>query len=102
MDMYLVFRRGGWLSKGEQQRAAASSLAQSEQLVECVSWLRSYVVAELDGSLGTICVFRASSPEAIRSHARRAELPVDEIVEVVDTLVVGPDSAPIDQREERR
>ena len=34
-----------------------------------VAWIRSYVLEERDGSLGTVCVYQASSPEAIRRHA---------------------------------
>ena len=61
---------------------------------EYVRWIRSYVIAETDGSLGTVCVYQASSPEAIRRHAYAATLPVDEIVAVADTVVVRPDPVP--------
>jgi hypothetical protein len=60
-------------------------------MAEDVRWIRSYVVAETDGSLGTVCVYEASSPEAIRRHSYAATLPVDEIVAVADTVVVRPD-----------
>ena len=33
----------------------------------------------------------ASSPEAIREHAGRADMPADEIVPVADTVIVRPD-----------
>ena len=59
-----------------------------------ISWIRSYVLAESDGSLGTVCVYRASSPEAVRTHATRAGLPVDEIIDVADTVIVRPDPGP--------
>jgi hypothetical protein len=36
---------------------------------------------------------QASSPEKIREHASRADLPVTEIIEVADTVIVRPDSA---------
>ena len=36
---------------------------------EDVRWIRSYVIAERDGQLGTICMYQAASPEAIRRHA---------------------------------
>jgi sporulation protein YlmC with PRC-barrel domain len=60
-----------------------------------VAWIRSYVTAERDGSVGTVCVYQASSPEAIREHASRADLPVDEIVKVADTVIVRPDPAAV-------
>ena len=56
-----------------------------------MSWVRSYLLAESDGSVGAVCVYQATSPEAVRAHARRAGLPVDEIVAVAETLVVKPD-----------
>ena len=49
------------------------------------------MTAETDGRVGTVCVYQASSPEAIRRHAGAAELPVDEIVKVADTVIVRPD-----------
>ena len=80
-------RRGGWRTPDELHEALERSSAESERL--SVGWLRSYVLAELDGSLGTVCVMDAPSPELVRLHAYRARLPVDEIVAVTDTVVVG-------------
>jgi hypothetical protein len=60
-----------------------------------VRWIRSYVTAETDGSVGTICIYQAASPEAIRLHAEKADLPIDEIVKVADTVIVRPDPAVI-------
>ena len=56
-----------------------------------IRWIRSYVLQENGGSVGTVCVYHATSPEAIREHASRADLPVDEIIPVADTVVVRPD-----------
>ncbi len=53
------------------------------------------MLEELDGSVGTVCVYQASSPEAIRRHATAADLPVDEIVKVADTVIVRTDPAPV-------
>ena len=36
----------------------------------------------------------ASSPGAIRRHAGAADLPVDEIIPVADTVIVRPDPVP--------
>jgi len=41
-----------------------------------------------------VCIYQASSPEAIREHASRAELAADEIIPVADTVIVRPDPAP--------
>jgi hypothetical protein len=86
----VILRRGGWREPHEVHEALERSSAESEWL--SVAWLRSYVLAELDGSLGTVCVYEAPSPEAVRLHAYRAGLPVDEIVAVADTFV-GDDAA---------
>ena len=59
-----------------------------------VRWIRSYVLEEGAGSLGTVCIYEATSPEAIREHAGRADLPVDEIIPILDTVVVRSDPKP--------
>ncbi|MEK6271808.1 MAG: nickel-binding protein [Actinomycetota bacterium] len=54
-------------------------------------WIRSYVLEEDGGSVGTVRVYQATGPEAIRDHASRADLPIDEIIPVADTVLVRPD-----------
>jgi sporulation protein YlmC with PRC-barrel domain len=56
-----------------------------------IRWIRSYVLEEDGGSVGTVCIYQATSPEAIRDHAGRADLPVDEIISIADTVIVRPD-----------
>ena len=56
-----------------------------------IRWIRSYVLDEGDGRVGTVCIYQASSPEAIREHAKRADLAVDEIIPVADTVIVRAD-----------
>jgi hypothetical protein len=41
-----------------------------------------------------VCIYQASSPEAIREHASRADLPVDVIIPVADTVIVREDPQP--------
>ena len=91
MDTYVILRRNGWRTAGDLQEAAARSTAEGERMPDDVRWIRSYVTAEPDGSVGTVCIYQASSPEAIRRHADAAGLPVDEIVKVADTVIVRPD-----------
>jgi hypothetical protein len=92
MDTYVILRRGGWRSPDELQAAAErSTKVGNEEMSDDVRWIRSYVLQEDGGSVGTVCLYEASSPEAIREHASRAELPVDEIVAVADTEIVRPD-----------
>jgi hypothetical protein len=95
METYMILRRSGWRTAEELQAAAARTTAEAERMPEDIRWIRSYVLAEQDGSLGTVCVYEASSPEAIRRHAYTAILPVDEIVAVADTVVVHPDPEPV-------
>ena len=93
MDTYVILRRSGWRSGEELQEAAARSTAQGEQMPDDIRWIRSYVLEEGNG-VGTVCIYQASSPEAIRAHAAAADMPVDEIVRVADTVVVRPDPVP--------
>jgi thiamine biosynthesis protein ThiC len=92
MKTYVILRRNGWRSPEELQAAAArSKQVGDEEMADDIRWIRSYVTTESDGGLGTVCIYQATSPEKIREHAERAGLPVDEIVEVADTVVVRPD-----------
>jgi len=95
MDTYVILRRNGWRTAEDLEEAAARSTAESERMPDEVAWIRSYVLEERDGTVGTMCIYQASSPEAIRRHATAAGLPVDEIIKVADTVVVRPDPAAI-------
>ena len=91
METYVILRRGGWRTADDLREAAARSTVEGERMSDDVRWIRSYVTAETDGRVGTVCIYQATSPEAIRRHATAAELPVDEIVKVGDTVIVRPD-----------
>ena len=91
METYVILRRSGWRSADELQEAAARSTAEGERMADDVRWIRSYVLEENGGSVGTVCIYQATSPEAIRAHAAAADLPVDEIIAVADTVIVRPD-----------
>jgi uncharacterized protein with GYD domain len=95
MQTYVILRRYGWASAEDLQQAAARSTAEGDKMPDDIAWIRSYVTAETDGSVGTVCIYQASSPEAIREHAARADLPADEIVAVADTVIVRPDPEPV-------
>jgi hypothetical protein len=95
MDLYAIIRREGWVSPGDLEEAAArSSAVGDEEMPSDIRWIRSYVLAEDSGKLGTVCIYEASSPEAIRDHASRADLPVTEIIPIADTVIVRPDPVP--------
>lgn len=93
MNTYVILRRSGWRSPEELQAAAERSTAEGDKMADDIRWIRSYVLAE-DQGVGTVCIYQASSPEAIRRHAGNADLPVDEIIEVADTVVVREDPVP--------
>lgn len=95
MNQYAILRRSGWRSGEELQEAAArSTRVGNEEMPDEVRWIRSYVLAEDGGSVGTVCIYEATSPAAILKHASLADLPVDEIVPIADTVVVRPDPQP--------
>ncbi|MEA2494295.1 MAG: hypothetical protein QOJ29_2206 [Thermoleophilaceae bacterium] len=95
MQTYVIIRRNGWKTGADLEEAAGrSSHVGDEEMSEDIRWIRSYVLQEEDGSVGTVCIYQASSPEAIRDHAQRADLPVDEIIPVADTVIVRPDPTP--------
>ena len=92
MELYAIRRRNGWKSAEELQAAAEKSgHIGDEEMSDQIRWIRSYVVTEEDGALGTVCIYEAASPEAIRDHAARVGMPADEITAIVDTVVVRPD-----------
>ncbi|MCW3058149.1 MAG: hypothetical protein JWO21_2118 [Solirubrobacterales bacterium] len=92
MNTYVILRRSGWRSPEELEAAAERSARVGDmEMSDDIRWIRSYVLEEGGGSVGTVCIYQASSPEAIRDHASRADLPVDEIIQVADTVLVRPD-----------
>ena len=95
MDLYVIRRPSGWHSERELQAAAArSKQVGDEDMSTDIRWIRSYVVHEADDTLGSFCIYQASSPEKIREHASRVGMPADEISPVADTVLVRPDPTP--------
>jgi hypothetical protein len=94
MQLYAILRRNGWKT-GKDLEAAAERSAKVGNLdmPTEVRWIRSYVVAEPDGTLGTVCIYEAISPEALKKHADKAELALSEVRQIVDTVLVRPDPA---------
>jgi hypothetical protein len=94
MDLYVILRRNGWRTGQDLEVAAGRSTEEGDKDGSGVRWIRSYVLAEESGEVGTVCIYEAESPEAIRAHADAADLPVDEIIPVADTVIVRPDPVP--------
>lgn len=92
MQTFVILRRSAWINPGELEAAAARSTQVGDnEMSDRIRWIRSYVIAEEDGNLGTVCIYQASDADAIREHAKRAGLAVDEIIPVADTVVVRAD-----------
>jgi hypothetical protein len=95
MNTYVILRRSGWQSPGDLQEAAErSSKVGNEDMPDEIRWIRSYVLEEDGGSVGTVCIYQATGEEAIRKHGELADLPVDEVIPVADTVIVRPDPEP--------
>jgi hypothetical protein len=95
VNLYGILRRRGWATPEDLQVAAERSGAEGDKPGSGVRWIRSYVLAEDTGEVGTFCVYEADSPEAVRAHAEAAELPADEIIPIADTVIVRPDPTPV-------
>ena len=93
MNTYAILRRNGWRTPEDLEAAAVRSQQIGNEQTDDVSWIRSYVLVEEDGSLGTVCIYVATDAAALRRHGDAADLPIDEIAPVVDTVVVRPDPA---------
>lgn len=92
MKLYMIRRRNGWTcAESLAGTAEISARIGNDEMPNDVRWIRSYVVNEENGDLGTVCIYEATSPDAIREHARRVNMPADEIAEVADTVIIRPD-----------
>jgi hypothetical protein len=92
MNLYAILRRSGWRSPGDLQEAAErSTKVGNEDMPDEVKWIRSYVLEEGGGSVGTVCIYQATGEDAIRKHAELADLPVDEVIPIADTVKVRED-----------
>ena len=92
MQQYVILRRGAWHSPADLEAAAARSTEVADtQMDDQVRWIRSYVLDEPGGDVGTVCIYEATGPEAIRRHGAFADLAVDEIIAISGTVVVRPD-----------
>ncbi len=91
MNLYAILRRDGFADGATLEAAAARSTEAGDNMSDDIRWIRSYVLGESGGSLGTVCIYEASSEDAIRKHAESADLPISEIIPIADTVIVRPD-----------
>jgi hypothetical protein len=98
MQTFVIRRRNAWKNAQELETTAGVSLRiGNDEMADKVRWIRSYVVAEDDGTLGTVCIYQAVSADAIREHARRVGMPANEITEVAKTVVIRDDPLELEQ-----
>ena len=92
MQLYAIRRPSAWASLAELEAAGAKSARiGNEEMPDSIGWIRSYVVNEPDGRIGTICIYQAKDGKAIREHARRVGMPGEEFYPIATTVVIRPD-----------
>jgi sporulation protein YlmC with PRC-barrel domain len=92
MNTYAIRRKRAWESPEELQKTAErSKQVADDEFPNDIAWMRSYVIKEDGGTLGTICIYQATDEDAVREHAKRVDMPADEILEVADTVIIRPD-----------
>ena len=99
MKLYAIRRRGNWKDKSELSiTAGVSARVGNEEMPDKVRWIRSYVVREPNGRLGTVCIYQGINDAAIQEHARRAGMSADEITLIEDTVIVRDDPVQADAK----
>ena len=91
MKLYGILRRNGWATPQDLEVAAERSRVEGDKEGSGVRWIRSYVLAEESGEVGTFCVYEGESPETIRAHADAADIPADDVIAIADTVIVRHD-----------
>jgi hypothetical protein len=94
MNLYVIRRRDFWGTPEELRASAEKSAQVGAEMADDIRWIRTYVVQEESGSLGTVCIYEGTSAEKVREQAERTGMPADEIVMVADTVIVNPDPVP--------
>ena len=95
MNLYAIRRRDFWGTPEELQASAARSAEVGDEMSDDIRWIRSYVVQEESGKLGTVCIYQGTSAEKVREQAERAGMPADEVTLIGDTVIVRPDPLPV-------
>lgn len=96
MELYVIRRASAWADFKELEAAAAKSAKiGNDEMADRVRWIRSYVVNEADGRVGTFCIYEARDAESIHEHARRVGMPGDDIYPVATTAIIRADPTPV-------
>jgi Protein of unknown function (DUF4242) len=94
MNTYAIRRKRAWETPEELDKTAARSkqVADSD-FPDDIAWMRSYVIQEDGGTLGSICIYQATDEDKVREHAKRVGMPADEVLPIADVVIIRPDSA---------
>jgi len=96
MQTYAILRRIGWRTTEDHlEFVELCSRLADEKMPDRVRWLRSYALAEEDGSIGSVCIYEATDAEALWEHGARTDVPIDEIFPVPATVVTTSDPEPV-------
>lgn len=95
MDLYIIRRRGVWANEEELKVTNEKSVQVGEDMAERLRWIRSYAVTEEDGRIGSVCIYEAQDPDAIREHGRRIGAPSEDFQVVRGAVVKRPDPKPV-------
>jgi len=99
MQLFAIRRRSNWKDKAKLGiSASVSARVGNEEMPDKVRWIRSYVVREADGRLGTVCIYQGVDEAAIREHAKRSGMSADEINLVEETVVVREDPVQVEAK----
>lgn len=91
MQLYIIRRRSICANEKELEAISAESKQVGEEMADRLRWIRSYAIKEDDGRIGSVCIYQASDPEAIREHGRRVGAYSEEFQPVTTTAVVRDD-----------
>jgi len=95
MELFMIRRRTAWKTPDDLGVAGErSARVAADEFPEEIRWIRSYVISEPDGSLGSVCIYEAAHEDAVRRHADKVGMPADEVLPVADTVIVRPDPQP--------
>lgn len=93
MKLFAILRRDGFIDSQDLEASSVRSVETGEEMKTDISWIRSYVLNEERGGLGTICIYAAKDKDTIFRHAKASNLPITEIIPIADTVIVRPDPA---------
>lgn len=91
MPLYVVPRSRAWRS--EEELAATSDCAPDVAALYGITLIRSYLVTEEDGTLGSFCIYDAPNADVLREYSAALRLPADAVKPVLSCMAPEPVAA---------